>query len=110
MAGSPVELTDANFEKEVEQYKGVCLVDFWAEWCAPCRMVAPNVAALAADYAGKAKVGKLDVDANRDTAARFGVTNIPTLVMFKNGEQVQRFVGFTPKDDIAAALDAALKP
>lgn len=110
MAGGAVELTDANFEKEVEQYKGVCLVDFWAEWCAPCRMVAPNVAAPAADYAGKAKVGKLDVDVNRDTAARFGVTNIPTLVMFKNGEQVQRFVGFTPKDDIAAALDAALKP
>ena len=110
MAGGAVELTDANFEKEVAQYKGVCLVDFWAEWCAPCRMVAPNVAALAADYAGKAKVGKLDVDVNRDTAARFGVTNIPTLVMFKNGEQVQRFVGFTPKDDIAAALDAALKP
>jgi thioredoxin 1 len=109
MAGNAVELTDANFQKEVEQYTGVCLVDFWAEWCAPCRMVAPTVAALASDYAGKAKVGKLDVDASRDTAAKFAITNIPTLIIFKNGKPAQRFVGFTPKDDLAAAIDAAMK-
>ena len=109
MAGNVVELTDANFEKEIEQAKGICLVDFWAEWCAPCRMVAPTVAAIGDEYAGKAKVGKLDTDAQRDTAARFGITAIPTLIIFKDGEPVKRFVGVTSKDDLKAGLDEALK-
>jgi thioredoxin 1 len=109
MAGHVVEVADANFAQEIEQYKGVCLVDFFADWCAPCRMVSTTVAALAEDYVGKAKVAKCDVDANRDTAARFGVANIPTLIIFKNGEQAQRFVGFTTKEDLKAALDAAMK-
>ena len=109
MAGNVIELTDANFETEVEKAKGVCLVDFWAEWCAPCRMVAPAVAAIGADYAGKAKVCKLDTDAHRETAARFGITAIPTLILFKDGEPVKRFVGVTSKDDLKAGLEEALK-
>jgi len=109
MAENVVELSDANFEAEVEKAAGVCLVDFWAEWCAPCRMVGPTVEAVAKQFAGKAKVGKLDTDAHRDTAARFGITAIPTLIVFKDGEFVKRFVGVTSKDDIAAALNEALK-
>ena len=108
MADNVVELSDANFSNEVEQVKGVCLVDFWAEWCPPCRMVAPVVEELAAEYAGKAKVGNLDCDPNRDTAAKFGITAIPTLVVFKDGEVAKRFTGVTSKDDLKAALDEAL--
>jgi thioredoxin 1 len=108
MAANVVELSDANFETEVEKAKGVCLVDFWAEWCAPCRMVTPTVEAVGKEYAGKAKVCKLDTDAHRDTAARFGITAIPTLIVFKDGEPVKRFVGVTSKEDMTAALDEAL--
>ncbi len=108
MAANVVELSDANFETEVEKAKGVCLVDFWAEWCAPCRMVGPTVEAVAKQYAGKAKVCNLDTDAHRDTAARFGITAIPTLIVFKDGEPVKRFVGVTSKEDMTAALDEAL--
>ena len=108
MAGNALELTDANFETEIEKAKGVCLVDFWAEWCAPCRMVRPTVAELSTTYAGKAKVCKLDTDAHRDTAAKFGITAIPTLIVFKDGEPVKRFVGVTSKEDLIGALDEAL--
>jgi len=108
VADNVVELSDANFATEVEQAKGVCLVDFWAEWCPPCRMVAPVVEEIAAEYAGKVKVGKVDCDPNRDTAAKFGITAIPTLVVFKDGEVAKRFTGVTSKDDLKAALDEAL--
>ncbi len=108
MAGNKLELTDANFAAEVEGAEGVCLVDFWAEWCAPCLMVSPIVEELADEYAGKAKICSLDCDANRETAAKFGITSIPSLIIFKDGEEVKRFVGVTSKDDLKAALDAAL--
>jgi len=109
MAGNLVELTDANFEAEVEKSKGAVLVDFWAEWCAPCRMVAPTVVAVADAMAGKAKVCKLDTDAHRNSAAKFGITAIPTLIVFKDGQPVKRFVGITSKDDLTTALADAAK-
>jgi len=108
MAGNVIELTDDNFKKEIEESLGVCLVDFWAEWCAPCRMVAPTIAALAEAYVGKAKIGNLDADAHRETAARFGITAIPMLILFKNGQPAKRFVGVTSQEDLKAALDEAL--
>jgi len=108
MGEHTVELTDANFEAEVESAGGVCLVDFWAEWCAPCKMMAPAIEELAADFAGKAKVGKLDCDAHRDTSAKYGVTAIPTLIVFKGGEVGQRFTGVTAKAALASALEKAL--
>ena len=108
MAEHVLELTDDNFAAEVEQAEGVCMVDFWAEWCAPCLMVGPIVEELAAEYAGKAKVGKVDCDANRETAGKFGITAIPSLILFKDGEVAKRFVGVSSKDDLKAALDEAL--
>ena len=108
MAENVLELTDANFAAEVEKAEGVCLVDFWAEWCAPCQMVGPIVEEVAAEYAGKAKVGKVDCDPNRETAGKFGITAIPSLIIFKDGEVAKRFVGVTGKDDLKAALDEAL--
>jgi thioredoxin 1 len=108
MAENVLELTDDNFAAEVEQDDGVALVDFWAEWCPPCQMIAPVIEELAGEYQGKAKIGKLDVDANRDTSGKFGITAIPSLVVFKGGEAVKRFTGVTSKDDLKAALDEAL--
>lgn len=93
-----LEVTDGNFVSEIEQGDGLQMVDFWAEWCGPCRMVAPIVEELADEYQGKGlRVGKLDVDSNPSTTARFRVTSIPSILFFKNGELVERVVGAVPR-------------
>ncbi|BAD41389.1 thioredoxin [Symbiobacterium thermophilum] len=109
MAGDKVvTLSASNWAAEVEQSSLPVLVDFWAVWCGPCRMIAPVVEEIAADYEGRMKVGKLNVDENNDLAARYGVMSIPTLILFKNGEPVERIVGFQPKKELAAKIDRAL--
>ncbi len=104
----PIEITDQNFESEVIQSDKPVLVDFWAAWCAPCRMIAPIVEELAEEYDGKAKVGKLDVDSNQQTAIKYGVRSIPTVLLIKNGEVVDTIIGALPKTAFVEKLDAAL--
>ncbi len=103
-----VELTSDNFEKEVASYAGTVLVDFWAPWCGPCRMVGPVVEEIAKEYQGKAKVGKLNTDEASDIASKFGIRSIPTLLFFKNGAVVQQLVGAYPKSKISEKLESAL--
>jgi thioredoxin 1 len=103
------ELTSDNFESEVASYTGTVLVDFWAPWCGPCRMVGPVVEELAKDYAGKVKVGKLNTDDAPDIASKFGIRSIPTLLFFKDGAVVQQLVGAYPKSKISEKLESALK-
>ena len=100
-----VEVTDDNFAAEIETYQGLAVVDFWATWCAPCRMIAPIVEALATEYAGTVKVAKLDVDNNQRTAARFNVRSIPTILFFKDGKLIDQVVGAVPRP----ALEAKFK-
>src|SRR5437899_6264603 len=100
-----VEFTDSNFEAEVLKSDKPVLVDFWAEWCMPCKMLTPTIEKLAKDYQGKVKVGKVDTDSNRDTAIKYSISNIPTVILFKSGEMSQRFVGLRPEKDFKAALD-----
>ena len=102
------EVTKGNFESEVLASDVPVLVDFWAEWCPPCRIVAPTVEELAEDFAGKAKVAKCDVDNFRDVAGRYNITGIPTLIIFKAGEVVHKSVGVTSKEELARALEAAI--
>jgi len=100
------EFTDSNFETEVLKSSEPVLVDFWAEWCMPCRMLAPTIDKIARYYQGKVKVGKLDTDSNRDVAMRFSISAIPTVILFKGGQVVQRFVGLRQEKDFKEALDA----
>ena len=95
--GGPVEITDGNFEDQVEADEGLVMVDFGAEWCGPCRMVGPVIDELAREYEGRVTVGKVDVDANPATAARFNVRSIPSILFFKDGELVDTVVGMLPK-------------
>ena len=105
---SVLEITDDNFDAEVAQADVPVLVDFWAEWCMPCRMLAPVIDELADEFAGKAKVGKVDTDANRETSVKFAINAIPTVLLFKGGEVVKKFVGMTNKQDIAEAINEAM--
>ena len=108
MAQGVIEITDGNYETEVTNSTIPVLIDFWAEWCGPCRMLAPTIEEIAGEYEGKVKVGKLDTDNNRDTAVKFNINAIPTIIIIKDGEVASKFVGMTSKKDITAALDAAL--
>ena len=104
----PIAVTDDNFVQEVLEAGEPVLVDFWAAWCGPCRMIAPIVEELADEYAGRAKVCKLDVDAARKTASEFGIRSIPTLLIFKEGKVVDQVIGAVPKQQITEKLDAVL--
>jgi thioredoxin 1 len=99
------EFTDSNFDTEVLQSAVPVLVDFWAEWCQPCRMLAPTIDELAGDYDGKAKVGKLDTDSNREVSIKYGISAIPTVILFNGGEVHKKFVGLTKKEDFASAIN-----
>jgi thioredoxin 1 len=102
-------ITESNFQSEVLESRQPVLIDFWAEWCGPCRMVGPMVEELANDYAGKAKVGKIDVDTQQRLAENFGVSSIPTLLVIKGGKVVNSRVGVGSKGDLAKMLDEALR-
>ena len=104
----PIALTDDNFSDEVLTAELPVLVDFWATWCGPCRMIAPIVEELSSEYEGKAKVCKLDVDTAQKTAADFGIRSIPTLLIFKEGKVADQLIGAVPKEQIAEKLDASL--
>lgn len=104
--GDLIEVTDEDFEAAVSE--GAVLVDFWAPWCGPCRAIGPSIEELATEYAGRAKIAKVNVDEAPDLAARYGVMSIPTLLFIKDGEVVDRLTGVVPKLDLAARLDSLL--
>ena len=101
-----VEITDANFDQEVLQSDKPVLIDFWAEWCGPCRMIGPVVEEMAGEYEGKAKIGKVNVDVNPEVSIKYGIRSIPALLIFKNGEVVDQIVGAVPKTHLNKQLDA----
>jgi thioredoxin 1 len=103
-----LQLTDENFESQVLQQGVTALVDFWAEWCMPCRMLAPTIDELAEEYAGRVMVGKVDTDNSRAAAIKFGISAIPTIIIFKDGKMVKKFVGLQQKKDFKAALEAVM--
>lgn len=108
MAGNVVEFTDDNFDTEVLQSSQPVLVDFWAPWCGPCRLIAPTVEELSNDYSGRVKVGKLNTDDNPKVASSYGISAIPTVLLFKGGQIVDKFVGVQPKTRMSSAMDGHL--
>lgn len=104
MAGNVIEFTDGNFQTEVLTADQPVLVDFWAPWCGPCKMLTPTIEELANDFAGQVRIGKLNTDDNPNTASEHGISAIPTLMLFKNGELVERMTGVVPKDQLAAKI------
>ena len=102
------EFTDQNFGEEVLKSSQPVLVDFWAEWCGPCRALAPTIEKLAKDYSGKVKVGKVDTDVNRETAMQYRIESIPTVLLFRNGQVAQKFVGLRREADYKQVLDAEM--
>ena len=103
-----LEITDANFDELVLKSDKPVLVDFWAAWCGPCRMVGPIIDEISTEFEGKAVVGKVDVDANQEFAAKYGVRNIPTVLVFKNGEVVGKHVGVSPKQTYTDSINSAM--
>ncbi len=108
MAGAVTEFSEQNFDQEVTKASTPVLVDLWAAWCGPCRMIAPVVEELAGKYQGKLKVGKLNVDDHPQVAGQFRVMNIPTLLLFKGGKEVDRIVGVVPKEELTRRIDAVI--
>jgi|TARA_B100000315_G_C14042882_1_gene348377 thioredoxin 1 len=108
MAENVVEFSDQNFEEEVLKTEGLTLVDFWASWCSPCKILAPVVEEMAEDYVGRVKVGKLNIDENPKTAAHYAIRSIPTLLLFKDNEMVEQIVGVQSKETLQKLLDKNL--
>ncbi len=108
MAGNVIELTDATFDQTVHSSDVPVLVDFWAPWCGPCKMIAPLIKEIADEYADKAKICKLNTDDARDSAMEFGISAIPTIILFKDGQVQKKWVGLTSKKDLATAIDELL--
>lgn len=107
--GEHIELNDGNISVEVVDHQGVALVDFWAPWCGPCRMIVPVLEELAEEYSGRIKIGKLNIDENQKTATEFDIRSIPSLIIFKDGKEVERIIGVQSKEVIKSKLDAQLK-
>ena len=108
MAGNVAEFTDAAFKTEVVDSQQPVLVDFWAPWCGPCKMLGPTIEELANTYSGRVRIGKVNIDDNQQVASDYGISSIPTVMIFKGGQVVDKFVGVTPKSKLSAAIDSHL--